>query len=476
MATEDSSGDGASAEALTDYFESETRVQCLNLVAHLVRNTDEVPYVLGPGGSGKSRFSARLADELEDEFSVIRLSAAADLGLADAICDTVGVDTPPSDWVASLLASEQEVPLLVMVDDAEQLTAESQQAVLELMVEAVPVILLGDGPVPTALRESIREIDLPPFTERESRAYLEMLGRRAGAQLPPSVAARLYKTSGGWPGPLAERLASGMPPTKTVGGLPGGPKFWMLGVVVAALIALVLINQDRINQVFEAEVAPVPSVTLELEPQPILREPAPVAELPEPKLEPQLEPSPAVVDEAADRQAGVEPVTESETLPDEAAPASLPVEAQAESGSENQPAAQDAQPETPSESAQTVAVSEPEEVRASPRADSSTAPISGRDGGVAWLRAQAAKAYTLQLVGAREPAAIKKFIERHPLQGTYAVFERELSGKPWYSLVFGSYPDRDSAIVARDSLPEGLRSDDVWPRTFESIQVLLGTP
>lgn len=100
------------------------------------------------------------------------------------------------------------------------------------------------------------------------------------------------------------------------------------------------------------------------------------------------------------------------------------------------------------------------------KVESRTAPA----GGVAWLESRKPQRYTLQLVGARDRAAIDAFIREHAIAQPHAVFERTLNGRPWYSLVAGDYPDRAAAVAARDRLPRALKRADVWPRSFESIQ------
>lgn len=90
-------------------------------------------------------------------------------------------------------------------------------------------------------------------------------------------------------------------------------------------------------------------------------------------------------------------------------------------------------------------------------------------GGLAWLRSRHPGHYTLQLVGGRDRASVEKFVRVHKITQPYAVFERQLDGRPWFSLVVGDYPDRSTAVAARDRLPKGLVRSDVWPRTFESI-------
>jgi septal ring-binding cell division protein DamX len=89
--------------------------------------------------------------------------------------------------------------------------------------------------------------------------------------------------------------------------------------------------------------------------------------------------------------------------------------------------------------------------------------------GESWLNSRAPNHYTLQLVGARNRAAIDKFVQDHGIPAPFAVFERQLNGAPWFSLVAGDYPNRDAAVAARDRLPAALAGTGVWPRTFESI-------
>ncbi len=102
-----------------------------------------------------------------------------------------------------------------------------------------------------------------------------------------------------------------------------------------------------------------------------------------------------------------------------------------------------------------------------------TAPASGVAKGVEWLKSRPATHYTLQLLGARDKAAIQKYIQLHAVEAPYAIFERPLNGKPWFSLVAGDYPSRSAALAARSRLPADMRTSDIWPRTFASIKKTL---
>ncbi|WP_029132272.1 AAA family ATPase [Sedimenticola selenatireducens] len=91
-----------------------------------------------------------------------------------------------------------------------------------------------------------------------------------------------------------------------------------------------------------------------------------------------------------------------------------------------------------------------------------------------WILTQRPGAYTLQLVGVRDGAAAKRFIDQHRLKGDVAYFKTFRSGQPWYSVVYGVYADRSAALKARETLPPALRNSDVWPRTYASIQAVVG--
>lgn len=142
----------------------------------------------------------------------------------------------------------------------------------------------------------------------------------------------------------------------------------------------------------------------------------------------------------------------------ESTEASVPPESAAESEQESKPLPKPVLP--PPEPPKPVAKTPPK-----------PAPVRLAEGhDIVWLRAQAPSSYTLQLVGARDRAAIARFIKRHKLKPPYAVYQRDLNGAPWYSLIQGVFDDRDAAVAARARLPGKLSQGGVWPRTFASIQ------
>jgi DamX protein len=86
------------------------------------------------------------------------------------------------------------------------------------------------------------------------------------------------------------------------------------------------------------------------------------------------------------------------------------------------------------------------------------------------LLQQNSSAYTLQLIGLQEQEAVERFVRTHGLQGSCAYFRSLRNGRPWFSVVYGIYPDREGAVAGRSKLPAALRGTGVWPRSLASVQ------
>ena len=91
----------------------------------------------------------------------------------------------------------------------------------------------------------------------------------------------------------------------------------------------------------------------------------------------------------------------------------------------------------------------------------------------AWILQRRPERYTLQLVGVGEELAVKRFLEQHRLQGVVAYVRTRRDGAPWFTVLYGDYPNREAALKGRDALPRALRRSGVWPRTFGSVQALI---
>jgi len=104
----------------------------------------------------------------------------------------------------------------------------------------------------------------------------------------------------------------------------------------------------------------------------------------------------------------------------------------------------------------------------------STAPIAStlphRE---AWLLQQPANHYTLQLLGTRSEQALRTVIHRYHLAAHAAYFLSKRSGAPWFTLLYGNYPNAVAARKAVANLPEKLRSPRPWVRRFGGLQSII---
>ena len=91
----------------------------------------------------------------------------------------------------------------------------------------------------------------------------------------------------------------------------------------------------------------------------------------------------------------------------------------------------------------------------------------------AWLLQQPPNTYTLQLLGTASEQALINFAKRHQIEDQSAYFSTSRDGRPWFSLVYGAYPDSVSARSAAKALPAALRGLNPWSRRFQDIQALI---
>ena len=92
-----------------------------------------------------------------------------------------------------------------------------------------------------------------------------------------------------------------------------------------------------------------------------------------------------------------------------------------------------------------------------------------------WLQKQNANHYTIQLLGAHDLLNLKRFLATHQLTDM-ALFKTRYNDKAWFVLLQGSYANREQAEqVIKGFSPELLAVTRPWIRTFSSIQSQLKT-
>jgi septal ring-binding cell division protein DamX len=91
-----------------------------------------------------------------------------------------------------------------------------------------------------------------------------------------------------------------------------------------------------------------------------------------------------------------------------------------------------------------------------------------------WIWSQDPRAFTLQLMGARETNSINKFLKQYPsLDGNAIYFHTRHDSRDWYTVIYGVYPDKQKALAAIRRLPPELQKASPWIRSFASIHAEL---
>ncbi len=501
------------AESATSYYDTPERAERAALVGHLLSNTELVPCVCGPTGAGKSRFAEQLVQVLADQAQVVLLDAAIAGDLPQAVADAVGA--PGATWPAGVVDAAGDRSLVIILDQAERLSEPQCKALAEVQEFGARLVFVqADDTPPPGGQWRAQRIDLPPFSIAQAQEFLFLAGIVSVPAWSDAQWQRVWRQTGGQPGPLlAVAQAGGGQSVATAHAWK-----WVLGGGAALLVVAVLSQQDRINAwitppVPKTAVAPpvspadVPAPSSEtagtnsipIPPLPAVEQP-PSAPGDAKKPEPAQAPAPGMARDSAPAEILATPQLDSDLRPS-APPAPLA------------PPHADAPPETGGDRSDRVRMQPPPELSGTERtgAESPVEPAAGPapqggNGGaaptlpaepppppstgqvapaakpvapsvvpqaqaqnLAWLRSRPPGHYTLQLLGARDPAAVDAYIRLHGLTGKYVVFSRDLGGKPWYSLLYGDYPTLDAGRRAQAALPAAVRTKDVWLRSFRSV-------
>lgn len=78
--------------------------------------------------------------------------------------------------------------------------------------------------------------------------------------------------------------------------------------------------------------------------------------------------------------------------------------------------------------------------------------------------------YTVQILGMHNKAKLKNFVNDAKLQGKVRYCRGAHQGKPWYVVVYGEYATKDEAQKVLAGLPEEVKKQKPWIRSFASLQ------
>ena len=84
--------------------------------------------------------------------------------------------------------------------------------------------------------------------------------------------------------------------------------------------------------------------------------------------------------------------------------------------------------------------------------------------------AQPGSQYTIQILALSSELAVKKFIRANSLEHKARYFTTKRKGRTLYVLIYGQYPDKASAALAKQRLPVALQKYSSYPRSFSDVQ------
>ena len=90
-----------------------------------------------------------------------------------------------------------------------------------------------------------------------------------------------------------------------------------------------------------------------------------------------------------------------------------------------------------------------------------------------FILAQDEEYWTIQVLAYNDQARVEDFIDEHGLAEQGAYYRETQSGKTLYKLLYGFYPNKQAAAVARQAMPEKITAYGPWLRPVRSIQSVI---
>ncbi|MGH8615595.1 MAG: AAA family ATPase [Gammaproteobacteria bacterium] len=430
--------------------------QRATLVLHLLGFSRQPVLVMAERGMGKTSLLEYLLRAAPENWSVSRVEGEKLCGrptTAKRVLEGFGLkpslrsisDGPP--LIKTILAElgANRIPVL-LVDDAHKLPPESlsllmdsapwerEEGGLHMAFFGTPLIdtVLNTPELRPRLRQFVHRVELSPFTEQQTREYLVQRSAAAGREGPLPLSAaevrQIFKQSLGVPRRineltretlvqedprslgLEEDLAHTVQPSHS--GL-GFSRAAAVVIVVLAILGLWIVRQPGDDSPELVLVPPISQPDITESSQPV-----------------------------GGRKKDIPPATQT-----------------SKTSIQEQP--------------QTAGKIDPTPHPTPVARESITAVTSGLRG-PQWLQAQQADRYVVQLFASRDRKAVFRFLHEQNDRLQLAWFSTASRGRPWYAVVEGLYPDRDSAhaAVAKVQSVAGISSSP-WPRSIASIKKAL---
>ena len=472
------------APAPAPYLVTPALRQRLDLVHHLLEFGRQIVLVTGADGSGKSRLLQQIEKEAADRWETLRLQGE-ELGstrsllrrLATELGVTIAAEAPSAaELTAAVRAGLADIEadyriFALLIDDADELPDEVCALLLKLahnddIFGELRCVLCADvdSELQTRLQASapspalVHVVEVPRLTaDQTGDLALQMCAAMPQSSLPAKIERSLA-------GAAAMPQAAATP---TRAPAPRDRRLAWLGAAAAALALVMWLAvrpgptaQDNpaieIQLPGAAETKPPEWAQTTMPPTAVdagttatavpIRDA--VVPMPAPEVHP---PAHDVAAAAADIDAPSPPPPPATLL--ESATAAAPTTTAAA------PAPEPTEPPA----AATAVVAAPALKPALVTSDHKV-PYTGE-----WLLLQAPDSYVIQLFGVRDRAGAERFVGQNDLRSVAAVIATSFEQDPWYIVVYGHYPDRDSARAAIEALPMDLKPLKPWARPVHSL-------
>ncbi|MEB2621620.1 SPOR domain-containing protein [Pseudomonas sp. YuFO8] len=493
------------------------RKPVLGQLHHLARYSQLLLVVTGPHGSGKTLLRQALVASTNKQTVqsvVVSARGAGDsAGLLHQVAQALNVAQAEIGailkQVVQLALTGQEVYLLV--DDAEQLDESALEALMALAAGAPEgrphVFLFGESSMIAQLEalqleeERFHVIELQPYTEEETREYLDQRLEGAGRGIELFTANQIsdiHESSEGWPGNInqvaRDAMIEAMIASRSAVKRPSMgfnmPKKHVLAisavVVVAVAAAWLMPGRSKApttgapaNEQAQLplgqgspQAGGAPAVEFAGNTQPT---PLPLVGNSQPVMREPLAEAAGGITEGDDgvpvEGSSATPPTVTTIAPPAGVPAGpAPTPTAKPAPAPTQVATAKPAPAPAAKPAPAPAPAKPAAAAAKPAEKPAT--VAKAAGGT-WYTGQAPGNYVVQILGTSSETAAQSFVKEQG--GEYRYFKKVLNGKPLYVITYGSFANRDAAVSAIKALPAKVQAGKPWPRSVASVQQELAT-
>jgi len=436
-----------------NYFENDNNTNMQKKIAHLLEYTNLILFVQGSEGVGKTTILKQRLFTAKQDWAAGYLSAKdynTSETLISKLADEFKLDLSNNPASAEVLQDKFDtlnkagkLPVLI-IDDVEQLSNSVTQLLSTLILpnnndRPVLRLIIAGTDIPQSLRQSIpkendedslKYLPVSALTEKETDAYLTFKIQTAGytktTPFNATIVKKIYQDSKGFPkiiNQLANHTLSQYaqgemvkPPIVQTGKNNSGLKLSaiILSVLVIAIIISINMSEDNSKQAHqETEILAIPATT------------------------------------------SIKQTETTQQKKPDSEPAGLD-EKQAVSSIQKQST------KTEIEDQKIITTSAP--AKETPKI---TAVKTDKKN---WIEKQNPKYFTLQLIGSSKEKSAENFIKKHKLENDAHIFSTVRNDKPWFSVIYKSYPQRKDAQAAIKSLPATLKNLKPWIRTFAHIK------